>query len=104
MRSYRLTPKADADLDGIVKDGLAERGERQCTIYFNTLVACFARLGEFPGLGTRCDDIRRGYRSFPVGVHHIYYRAEEDGVVIVRIRPQVMLPDASMLEEGSEPS
>ena len=101
MSSYRLTPRADADLDRIVQDGIHEKGERQCKVYFDAIVACFGRLGEFPGLGTACDDIRTGYRRFPVGVHHIYYRADNDGIVIVRIRPQIMHPLKNMLDEGS---
>jgi toxin ParE1/3/4 len=42
-------------------------------------------LGENPYLGRRRDELRRGYRGFPVGQYVIFYRVAEPGVRIVRI-------------------
>jgi toxin ParE1/3/4 len=96
---YRLTPKADADLDWIAEDTLSRWGKGQVAAYVDELEACFEQIADFPAMGMSCDDIRKGYRVFRIGAHRVYYRAEEGGVVIVRIRPQRMLPRRNMLNE-----
>lgn len=90
MTKFRLTPRAEADRDRIVKDGLPEWGKRQVAIYLDELQACFERLADYPALGQARDEIRPGYRSVPFGAHQVYYRVDDAGVVIVRIRPQRM--------------
>lgn len=101
MPSFRLTPRAEADRDAIVKDGLPEWGKRRVEDYLDDLEACFEHLAAFPNMGTACDEIRRGYRCFPVEAHHVYYRIDETGVIIVRIHPQRMEKDAAILNEGN---
>jgi toxin ParE1/3/4 len=101
VAKYRLTPRAEADRDRIIKEGLPEWGKRQVAEYLDELQACLERLAEYPGLGQACDEIRPGYRSLPFGAHYVYYRADKAGVVIVRIRPQRMLPRKHMLGEES---
>jgi toxin ParE1/3/4 len=101
MGEYRLTPKAEADRDWIVEDGLSRWGKRRVEAYVNELQGCFEQLEDFPRLGTSCDDIRQGYRCLPVGEHYVYYRIDDDGVIVVRIRLQRRLPRADMLDEGN---
>lgn len=47
------------------------------------LVRHFQLIGDNPYLGRRRDELRSGYRSFPVGEYPIFYRVSEPGVRIV---------------------
>ena len=38
-----------------------------------------------PRKGSACDDIRAGYRKFPVGSHVLFFREVDSGIDIVRI-------------------
>jgi toxin ParE1/3/4 len=75
-------------------------GVDQWRSYLSELETSFRRLADVPGMGTACDQIRDGYRRFPVGEHFIYYRIEAAGVVVVRVYPQRMLLRREMLGEG----
>jgi toxin ParE1/3/4 len=97
---YRLTPRAETDRDHIARYTLERWGETQCATYLDELETCFERLADVPGMGIACNDIRPGYRRFPFGEHDLYYRIEDEGVLIVRIYPQRMLPRKKMLDEG----
>ena len=48
--SFRLTPRAEADRDAIVKDGLPEWGKRRVEDYLDDLEACFEHLAAFPNM------------------------------------------------------
>lgn len=85
MHRFRLTPRAEADLDGIADYTLREHGDRQCALYLGELEARFARLREVPVLERACDRIRPGLRSQRQGRHVVFYLHEGDGVLIVRI-------------------
>jgi toxin ParE1/3/4 len=103
VAKYRLSPKAEADRDRIARDGLHEWGKHQVARYLDELEACFERLADFPSLGQACGHIRPGYRSVPFGAHHVYYRLDDVGVMVVRIRAQRMLQRREALHEGSAP-
>jgi toxin ParE1/3/4 len=45
----------------------------------------FGRLGEFPLLGRRRDDLRPDLRSYAVEQHVILYRLEDEGIVVLRV-------------------
>ena len=101
MKRFRLSRAAENDLRGIWSKGLRDWGAAQADTYLRALDECFHLLGEYPNLGHRRDDIGSGYYSFPKGEHHIYYRREAEGLFVVRVRPQRMLPRKSILNEGS---
>jgi toxin ParE1/3/4 len=48
-------------------------------------------LAENPNLGTRCDDVREGYRRYRIGRHMAYYRIREFGVSVIRVLHERML-------------
>jgi toxin ParE1/3/4 len=45
----------------------------------------FRLLGDNPRVGRRRDELRSGYRSFPVGEYLILYRIREPGVQILHV-------------------
>ena len=102
MKGFRLSKAAENDLRRIWRDTKDTWGEAQAEHYLRALDECFHLLGRYPGMGTACDEVKPGYRCFPKGEHHIYYRSGNPGVFIARIRPQVMVPRKEMLGEGRE--
>jgi toxin ParE1/3/4 len=86
MADLRLSPEAEADLDDIwlyiVKESQSvERADG----FIDRFATFFSRLAENPYLGRRRDDLRPGYRSFPVGDYVVLYRVAADEVLILRI-------------------
>ena len=92
MRNYRLSKLAQADLSGIRNYTRRERGEQQCAIYLHELRACFARLAEFPQMGTACDEVRPELRQWPHGRHVVFYLYKPYGVRIIRVLHDTMDP------------
>jgi toxin ParE1/3/4 len=103
VKRFRLSKAAEDDLRRIWHKGVVEWGEAQAEQYLRALDECFHLLGDYPGMGHPCPEIRPGYRSFPKGEHHIYYRIKADEIFVTRIRPQRMLPRKSMLDERGAP-
>ena len=84
MSNYRLTPEADNDLTEIWQYGYGKWGLQQANIYLLKLEDCFEQLFELPKLGTRCDKIVVGYRSYSKASHVIYYRKRNE-IEVIRI-------------------
>lgn len=85
MVEYRLSPKAQQDLDALFDTTVERWGIEQALRYTDMLEATFLRLAEAPHLGTSCDLIRPGYRRRKADHHMIYYRPADYGVAIIRI-------------------
>ena len=49
-------------------------------------------------MGRPCDHIQKGYRRMEQGRHVVFYRQDENGVFIVRILHQSMLPDERVMD------
>jgi toxin ParE1/3/4 len=43
-----------------------------------------------PRLGRTCDEVRPGYRKYPVGSHVVFYRIARGGIDVARILHQRM--------------
>jgi toxin ParE1/3/4 len=93
VSGFRLSKSAQADIDGI---GIYTRDrwdENQATRYLTALDGCFHRIAEHPLLlGHACDDIRPGYRRAEQGSHVVFYKLDENGLLIVRVLHRKMLP------------
>lgn len=85
MASYRLTDAALSDLDRLYEYGILTFGLKQADEYYDGLVAFFQSIGDNPLSYARVDAIRQGYRRAPYFNNSVYYRQEENEVVIVRI-------------------
>jgi toxin ParE1/3/4 len=45
----------------------------------------FSFIGRKAATGVSCDDLRSGYRKYPVGRHIVFYREAQAGIEIIRI-------------------
>ena len=88
---YRLTPKAKEDLEAVWLYTLTELGVPQTDRYIDDLTEIFAFLAQSPKSGTACDNIRHGYRRYPVKRHVVYYRETAYGIEIIRVLRDRML-------------
>ena len=84
MASYRLTRRARRDVLKIWEH-IAEDSERAADRFIDLLIHHFELLGDNPRAGRRRDDLRHGYRSFPVGQYVVFYRIAEPGVQIMHV-------------------
>ena len=82
-RTYRLTPRALADLDAIASYTLERWGEAQVEAYLRALSNRFEWLAENPQLGKPRDDVAKGYRCYLQGRHLIFYIFDDSSVDII---------------------
>ena len=85
INNYKLTPEADNDLTEIWQYGYEQWGLKQANSYLLALETCFEQLFELPNIGTKCDEIVVGYRSYTKASHIIYYRMNNKKIEIIRI-------------------
>lgn len=88
-RTYRLYPLAEADLEDIWRYTVRVWSVAQAERYHGEIVAAFEGVAKGERLG-RLADIREGYFKYLIGAHVIFYRAEGDGIDIVRVLHQRM--------------
>ncbi len=86
MASLRVSPEAETDLDDIwVYVAKESQSLERADQFLDRFAAFFARLAENPYLGRRRDDLRPGYRSFPVSDYVVIYRVADEEVLLLRI-------------------
>lgn len=85
MSSYRLTDKAQGDLDEIGLYTLEEWGLEQALQYVDGLERACALLAENPNLGPLADQIEPGLRCHVHGSHVIFYEPSDPGILVLRI-------------------
>lgn len=90
MAEYRLSPRAQRDLDEVFDYSVAEWGFDQALRYTDLIEAACADLAEAPQRAPSCDKIRTGYRRRIVEQHVIYFRVTRYGIAVVRILHQRM--------------
>ncbi|MCI9888018.1 type II toxin-antitoxin system RelE/ParE family toxin [Micrococcales bacterium 31B] len=85
MNRFKFTPAAERDLSTIW-DFTAERwGAGQAKKYIREVQAAVERLVDDPERGRARDEVRACYRSYAVGVHHIFYRHSANHIEVVRV-------------------
>lgn len=85
MANFHLTELAKQDLRLIGRYTQTTWGREQRNIYLTKIDASFHLLVIQPQLGQSCDELRLGYRKYPVGRHLIFYRQSSTGLEIIRI-------------------
>jgi toxin ParE1/3/4 len=87
MPDLLISPEAEADLDDIwLYIAKESQNSQRADTFLDRFAPLFLRLAENPYLGRRRDDLRPGYRSFPVGEYLVFYRvAGNDQIVVLRI-------------------
>lgn len=86
MMPFQLTHKAKSDLKDIALFTERRWGRKQRNVYIRQFDAAFRRLADNPLLGKTCDEIRPGYRKFPLASHVIFYhKTNNQPTLIIRI-------------------
>jgi toxin ParE1/3/4 len=92
----RLTPAAEADLEGIWRYTTANWGEDQAEAYLRGLGRIIDHLAANPRLGRNIGHIREGTFTFLSGSHLIVYRQAETAIDVVRILHKRMDVEGSL--------
>ena len=90
MAEYRLTPRAQRDLDGVFDHTVTHWGLPQAMRYTDLIEAARANLAAAPQQAPSCGNIRPGYRRRAVEQHVIYFRPTSYGIAVIRILHQRM--------------
>ena len=85
LGSYRLTPRARADLEDIWLYTAEHWSPDQANIYVDDLVQSFEALVGMPLIARERDEFDPPVRLHPSGRHLIVYRLVEDHIEIVRV-------------------
>ena len=90
MAEYRLSKRAQNDLDAVFDHTVGKWGLQQALHYSNLIEEACADLAEAPKLSQDCSFIRAGYRRRSVESHVIYFRTTTWGIAVIRILHQRM--------------
>jgi len=86
MKPFVLTKAAKLDLKKVARFTQDEWGKDQRNFYIKQFDDAFHMLAQTPLAGKSCDDIRSGYKKFPVGSHLIFYTEGKNSKLrIIRI-------------------
>ncbi|MEO9624113.1 MAG: type II toxin-antitoxin system RelE/ParE family toxin [Qipengyuania citrea] len=85
MRELRLSRKAAGDLADIADYTIDSFGIEQARKYRDQLQTCFDSLLVNPMLGRSAGEVSSGVRRIRQQAHVIFYLADEDHVLIVRV-------------------
>ena len=90
MNRYVLSPRALADVEDIWNYTAENWGEPQAELYIRQLQEAIEAVAADPRKARSCDDVRPGYRRYPVGSHVLFIRIVDGVVDVVRILHQRM--------------
>ena len=80
-----LTHAADADIEGILEFGLERFGLEQALAYYDGLEQQLHAVAEDPHRYPMVAQVRPGYRRCVHGSHSVYFRINDDEVLVVRV-------------------
>ena len=100
MPTLQFSRSARADLLSIGLYTLQTWGIAQAERYMAGLEHGANQLAGNPLLGRPCDWIRPGLCRFEKGRHVLFYRRQDDGILISRILHQSMLPEQQPFEDA----
>ena len=84
MAGLLISPEAEADLDDIwVYIARESQSIERAELFLDRFAVFFSRLARNPYLGRQRDDLRPGYRSFPIGDYVVFYRLTGTGEILV---------------------
>ena len=85
MARYRLTRKADRDIENHYEYGIRNFGLDKAQIYILDMHERFVTLADNPVLGRGAKELSKNLRRLEYGAHVIFYLPEDSGVLIVRV-------------------
>ncbi len=100
MPDYRFSKLARLDLIEIGDYTLDHWGADQAIRYLDSLERCFHLIAATPDIGRPSNRLRKGYRRLEHEKHVIFYRADDDGILIVRILHQRVLPENRSMDDS----
>ena len=92
MLQVDVSIEAEEDIDQITAYTTRTWGWRQTNRYLAKLEDGFELLAQNPSIGRSCDSIRPGLRRFEIGKHVVFFILEPNGIQIVRMLHQQMIP------------
>lgn len=96
MSRYRLSGRADRDIEAIARFTVARWGWAQAESYVDGLHQAFETIAGSPELGRRIDRIRPGCLRLEHASHSIFYRTTSDGILIIRVLHGRMRPEGRL--------
>lgn len=84
---YRLvlSPKAEQDIENILRYTGEQWGEKQILVYRDKLAGALEALQSNPALGHPTNELPETHRIYPVGSHVIVFRARNEVIGIIRV-------------------
>ncbi|WP_339771088.1 type II toxin-antitoxin system RelE/ParE family toxin [uncultured Pseudosulfitobacter sp.] len=83
---WSLRPAAQADIADIWQHGAANWGVDQADRYADGLFAVFDLIADFPEMASERVEFTPPVRIHPTGAHLVIYRADGQGVEVIRLR------------------
>jgi toxin ParE1/3/4 len=87
-----VSREAEADIDQITEYTTKAWGSLQTDRYLDQLEDSFQILAEHPFIGRSCEELQSGLRRYESGRHVVFYRVLRDGIRVVRVLHQQMIP------------
>jgi toxin ParE1/3/4 len=85
VAEYRLTPRAERDLEEIWDYTSAQWSTKQAEKYVAALIDAMERIADKPSLGRSAESVRPGYLRRTVAAHVIFYKRAKYGIVVIRV-------------------
>jgi toxin ParE1/3/4 len=98
MLQVDVSLEAEEDIDQITAYTTRTWGWRQTNHYLAKLEDGFNLLAQNPTVGRPCDSIRPGLRRFEIGKHVVFYVLVPNGIQILRVLHQQMIPANSLFD------
>ena len=80
-----LSPKAEQDIENILRYTGEQWGEKQIPIYQDKLTGALEAILANPASGHGSAELPETHRVYPVGSHVIVYRIQADVIGVIRI-------------------
>jgi toxin ParE1/3/4 len=103
LAQYRLSHRAEDDFLAILTYTLRTWSRSQAEQYIDRIESCCELLAKNPGIGRECGWLAPGLRRVEEGRHVIFYRQDLEGIKIVRVLHQNMLPFRQMMKKDENP-
>jgi toxin ParE1/3/4 len=92
VAKVRISAEAERDTNEIAAYSMATWGWRQADLYLAKIEEGINLLANNPSIGRACESIRARLCRFETGRHVIFYLIRTDGILVVRMLHQRMMP------------
>ena len=99
MKYVSISLEAEMDIDQIAAYTTKTWGSQQTGRYLDQLEDAFQFLAQNPSIGRPCPSIQTGLFRFEVRRHVVFYRTEPNGIRVVRVLHQRMMPIKARFEQ-----